>query len=119
MFSFNNPAGACPACTGLGFQLIADEDLVIPDKTKSIFDGAIQASGWSNARTDSIFRMYFEALAQKYHLPVCTHTADCEEASVRKVYEMLQMQTLYLKYTNIPVTIGQVQQNSLLALTLP
>ncbi|MBQ3528906.1 MAG: excinuclease ABC subunit UvrA [Oscillospiraceae bacterium] len=67
MFSFNNPAGACPDCTGLGYQLIADEDLVIPDKTKSIFDGAIQASGWSNARTDSIFRMYFEALAQKYH----------------------------------------------------
>jgi len=67
MFSFNNPAGACPECTGLGFRLIADEDLVIPDKTKSIFDGAIQASGWSNARTDSIFRMYFEALAQKYH----------------------------------------------------
>ena len=67
MFSFNNPNGACPTCTGLGFQLIADEDLVIPDKTKSIFDGAIQASGWSNARTDSIFRMYFEALSQKYH----------------------------------------------------
>ena len=67
MFSFNNPAGACPHCTGLGFQLVADEDLVIPDKTKSIFDGAIQASGWNSARTDSIFRMYFEALAQKYH----------------------------------------------------
>ncbi len=75
MFSFNNPAGACPECTGLGFQLIPDVDLVIPDKTKSIFEGAIQASGWSNARTDSIFRMYFEALAQKYHFsltaPVC------------------------------------------------
>ena len=67
MFSFNNPAGACPNCTGLGFQLIADEDLVIPDREKSIFDGAIQASGWQSARTDSIFRMYFEALAQKYH----------------------------------------------------
>ena len=67
MFSFNNPAGACPACTGLGFQLIADEDLVIPDKSKSILDGAIQASGWNSARTDSVFRMYFEALAQKYH----------------------------------------------------
>ena len=67
MFSFNNPAGACPSCTGLGFQLIADEDLVIPDRDKSIFDGAIQASGWQSARTDSIFRMYFEALAQKYH----------------------------------------------------
>ena len=76
MFSFNNPAGACPDCTGLGYQLIADEDLVIPDKTKSIFDGAIQASGWSNARTDSIFRMYFEALAQKYHFSLTVPVQD-------------------------------------------
>ena len=67
MFSFNNPAGACPDCTGLGFQLVADPDLVIPDKSKSILDGAIQVNGWQSARTDSVFRMYFEALAQKYH----------------------------------------------------
>ena len=66
MFSFNNPAGACPECSGLGFRLEADADLVIPDKDKSILDGAIQAPGWSSARTDSIFRMYFEAMAQKY-----------------------------------------------------
>lgn len=67
MFSFNNPAGACPTCTGLGFQLVADPDLVIPDKSKSILDGAIQVNGWNSVRTDSIFRMYFEALAKKYH----------------------------------------------------
>ena len=67
MFSFNNPAGACPACTGLGFRLVADPDLVIPDRTKSVLDGAIQVSGWQSARTDSVFRMYFEALAKKYH----------------------------------------------------
>ena len=67
MFSFNNPAGACPHCTGLGFQLEADPSLVIPDPEKSILDGAIQVSGWQSARTDSVFRMYFEALAQKYH----------------------------------------------------
>lgn len=78
MFSFNNPAGACPSCTGLGFRLIADADLVIPDKSKSIFGGAIQASGWNNARTDSIFRMYFEALAQKYHFSL---NAPIEELS--------------------------------------
>ena len=78
MFSFNNPAGACSRCTGLGFQLVADEDLVIPDKNKSIFEGAIQASGWSSARTDSIFRMYFEALAQKYHFSL---TAPVKELS--------------------------------------
>ena len=67
MFSFNNPAGACPSCTGLGFQLVADPELVIPDKRKSILEGAIQAHGWQSARTDSVFRMYFEALAKKYH----------------------------------------------------
>ena len=67
MFSFNNPAGACPSCTGLGFRLVADPELVIPDKTKSVLDGAIQVSGWQSARTDSVFRMYFEALAKKYH----------------------------------------------------
>ena len=78
MFSFNNPAGACPACTGLGFQLVADVDLVIPDKTKSIFDGGIQASGWQNARTDSIFRMYFDALAKKYNFSL---TAPIESLS--------------------------------------
>jgi len=82
MFSFNNPAGACPDCTGLGFQLIADPDLVIPDKDKSIFDGAIQASGWSSARTDSIFRMYFEALSQKYHFSL---TAPFKELSPEAV----------------------------------
>ncbi len=78
MFSFNNPSGACPSCSGLGFQLVADEDLVIPDRDKSIFDGAIQAPGWSSARTDSIFRMYFEALAQKYRFSL---TAPVKELS--------------------------------------
>ena len=67
MFSFNNPAGACPSCTGLGFRLVADPALVIPDSSKSVLDGAIQVSGWQSARTDSVFRMYFEALAKKYH----------------------------------------------------
>ena len=79
MFSFNNPSGACPCCTGLGFRLVADPDLVIPDKTKSIFDGAIQASGWQSARTDSIFRMYFEALAQKYHFSLTAPFAELSE----------------------------------------
>ncbi|MBO5868494.1 MAG: excinuclease ABC subunit UvrA, partial [Oscillospiraceae bacterium] len=76
MFSFNNPAGACSTCTGLGFQLVADEDLVIPDKTKSLFEGAIQVNGWNSIRTDSIFRMYFEALAQKYHFSLTAPVKD-------------------------------------------
>ena len=66
MFSFNNPYGACPTCTGLSFFMRVDPDLVIPDKTKSIREGAIKASGWSNADNSSISRMYFEALGDKY-----------------------------------------------------
>ena len=82
MFSFNNPAGACPHCTGLGFQLEADIDLVIPDKSKSILDGAIQVSGWQNARTDSVFRMYFEALAQKYHFSLNVPVAELSQEAL-------------------------------------
>ena len=67
MFSFNNLYGACPVCTGLGTQLVADPALVIPDDSKSILQGAIQASGYNNVRDDSIARMYFEALGKKYH----------------------------------------------------
>ncbi len=85
MFSFNNPAGACPECTGLGFQLVADEDLVIPDKTKSIFDGAIQASGWSSARTDSVFRMYFEALSKKYNFSLTAPVKDLSEDAMKVI----------------------------------
>ncbi len=66
MFSFNNPYGACPTCTGLGSQLKVDPDLIIPDDSKTILEGAIQCSGWNNIRGDGISRMYFDALAKKY-----------------------------------------------------
>ena len=67
MFSFNNPFGACPTCTGLGAQLKVDPDLIIPNRSLSILEGAISASGWNNIKSDGISRMYFEALAAKYH----------------------------------------------------
>ena len=72
MFSFNNPFGACPACTGLGSQLKADPALIVPDPEQSLLDGAIQASGWGNIRSDGISRMYFDALAKKYHFSLTT-----------------------------------------------
>ena len=76
MFSFNNPFGACPTCTGLGSQLKADPALIIPDPTVSILDGAIQASGWGNIRSDGISRMYFDALAKKYKFKLGTPWKD-------------------------------------------
>ena len=72
MFSFNNPYGACPTCTGLGSQLKVDPALIIPDENKSILEGAIQAAGWNNIRGDGISRMYFDALAKKYRFKLTT-----------------------------------------------
>ncbi len=65
-FSFNNPYGACPACTGLGVQLRIAPERIIPNPNLSLLDGAIVASGWNNVRGDTISRMYFEALGKKY-----------------------------------------------------
>ncbi len=76
MFSFNNPFGACPTCTGLGAQLKVDPDLIIPNKSLSILEGAITASGWNNIKGDSISRMYFEALAQRYQFKLNTPIRD-------------------------------------------
>ncbi len=66
MFSFNNPYGACPACTGLGSQMKIDPDRIIPNRSLSILEGAITASGWNHIKSDGISRMYFDALAKKY-----------------------------------------------------
>ncbi|MGM9669415.1 MAG: excinuclease ABC subunit UvrA [Faecousia sp.] len=98
MFSFNNPAGACPHCTGLGFQLVADPDLVIPDKSKSIFDGAIQASGWNSARTDSIFRMYFEALSQKYNFSLTAPVSELSDEALDVIFYGTRGEKLKMKY---------------------
>ncbi len=76
MFSFNNPFGACPTCTGLGSQLKVDPDLIIPNKNLSILEGAITASGWNNIKSDGISRMYFDALAKKYRFKLDTPVKD-------------------------------------------
>ena len=98
MFSFNNPAGACPACTGLGFQLVADPELVVPDKTKSILDGAIQVSGWQSARTDSVFRMYFEALAQKYRFSLNVPFSQLSKEAVDVIFYGTKGEKLRMTY---------------------
>ncbi|ABN51549.1 MAG TPA: excinuclease ABC subunit UvrA [Hungateiclostridium thermocellum] len=72
MFSFNNPYGACPECTGLGSLMRIDPDLVIPDKKLSLAQGAVRASGWNIANDESYARMYIDALAKHYNFSVDT-----------------------------------------------
>ena len=66
MFSFNNPFGACPTCTGLGSQLKVDPEMIIPNKNLSIKEGAIRASGWYYCENGIVAQMYYDALAKEY-----------------------------------------------------
>jgi len=76
MFSFNNPFGACPTCSGLGVSKKINPDLVIPDKTLSIRGGAIKGTGWSNADKGTIAEMYYEGIANKYGFTLDTPVKD-------------------------------------------
>ena len=98
MFSFNNPYGACPVCTGLGIQLVADADLVIPDKTKSLADGAVQVSGWNNPKSDSISHMYYDALAKKYDFSLTTPWKDLPEQARDAILNGTGSEKLELHY---------------------
>lgn len=98
MFSFNNPYGACPTCTGLGSQLKVDPALVISDGSKSILEGAIQASGWNNIRGDGISRMYFDALSKKYHFSLTTPWDELSDAAKQIVLYGTNGEKLELHY---------------------
>ena len=98
MFSFNNPFGACPTCTGLGMQLKADPALIIPDDRLSILDGAIVAPGWNSIRSDGISRMYFEALAKAYHFSLQTPVAQLPEEVRDVIFYGTKGQKLELHY---------------------
>lgn len=70
MFSFNNPMGACPKCTGLGVFTHVDPELVVPNKELSILEGAISASGWNTLEDTSIAMMYYNAISKAYNIPL-------------------------------------------------
>lgn len=78
-FSFNNPYGSCPRCMGLGTFMRINPDLVIPNKNLSINQGAILASGWSNADSGTIAQMYYSALAEEYGFTLDTPIKDLSE----------------------------------------
>ena len=81
MFSFNNPYGACQTCGGLGKQLRVDPDLIVPDPSLSVMEGAIVASGWAKPGEDTVSRMYYEALAKKYRFKLTTPFRDLPKAA--------------------------------------
>ena len=84
LFSFNTPWGACPECSGLGFKQTVDSDLICPDKTKTLREGAIKISGW-NLDSSAMTQMYITSLAKVYKFSLDVPVKDLPKG----VYEML------------------------------
>lgn len=90
MFSFNNPMGACPTCTGIGVFMKIDPRLIISDEEKSLLEGCIRASGWGvntwfNPDSSSIAEMYYKGIAEHYGFDVNTPWKDLPEKAKMKV----------------------------------
>ena len=98
LFSFNNPYGACPTCTGLGVQLLVDPQLIMPNPNLSIMDGGICASGWGNVKGDSISRMYFEALARRYHFKLTEPIKNLSKEAIDAILYGTKGEKLQLHY---------------------
>ncbi|MBR6005104.1 MAG: excinuclease ABC subunit UvrA, partial [Clostridia bacterium] len=85
-FSFNNPFGACKTCSGLGLFMKPDENLVVPDGSLSILQGAIKLSGWSVADGGTIAQMYYEGLAKEYNFSLDTPFEKLPEEAKRVIF---------------------------------
>ena len=98
MFSFNNPFGACPTCTGLGTLMKIDPALVVPNESLSLAKGAISVTGWQSANKESIAGMYFAALAEKYGFSLDTPFAELPRAAKRAILYGTGKERLHIEY---------------------
>ena len=98
LFSFNNPHGACPKCTGLGMQMLIDPALIIQNPNLSIMDGGITASGWGNVRGDTISKMYFDALAKRYHFKLTDPIKNIPQEGIDAILYGTRGEPLQLRY---------------------
>lgn len=99
MFSFNNPFGACPTCSGLGSLLKVDPALVVRDTSLSLRQGAISASGWQSASASGIANMYFSALAEHYSFSLDTPWKDLPDKIKKILLYGTNGEKILVKYT--------------------
>lgn len=101
LFSFNNPSGACPTCTGLGMQMKFDEQLIVPNDSLSIAGGAIVAPGYNSISTkDTMTRVLFDALAEEYGFSLDTPFRELPEEIRKIIFYGTGGKKLRITYTN-------------------
>ncbi len=101
LFSFNNPSGACPTCTGLGMQMKFDEQLIVPNDNLSIAGGAIVAPGYNSISSkDTMTRVLFDALAEEYGFSLDTPFRELPEEIKKIIFYGTGGKKLRITYTN-------------------
>ncbi len=104
MFSFNNPLGACPDCLGIGHVMKIDEDLIIPDKNKTLYDG-VKAFGTSTMKKgDTMAKMYFESIAKKYKVDISQPIKKLPKAFLNKILYGTGDENIDFEYTSVAGT---------------
>ena len=104
MFSFNNPFGACPTCTGIGYLMKMDEDLIVPDKTKTLYDG-IKAFGASTMKKgETMAKMYFESIAKHYDVDISKPIKDLPRWFLEKILYGTGDEVIDFEYTSVAGT---------------
>ena len=98
LFSFNNPYGACPACTGLGMLHKIDPAMIIPDMSLSLNQGAISITGWRSDDPDSTAHAFFEAIAQKYGFTLDTPLSQVDPAAIDALLYGTRGEKLEIRY---------------------
>ena len=98
MFSFNNPYGACPSCTGLGMQLKLDPALAVPNPALSLNQGAVCVSGWQSANHGSMAGMYFKALSESYGFSLDTPWNELPKKAVNAILYGTGKEKLHIHY---------------------
>ena len=100
MFSFNNPYGACDECLGIGYVMKIDEDLIIPDRNKTLYDG-VKAFGASTMKKgDTMAKMYFESIARKYNVDITKQIKKLPKEFLDKILYGTGSETIDFEYTS-------------------
>ena len=100
MFSFNNPIGACPACTGIGYLMKMDEDLIIPDKNKTLYDGVKAFGASTMKRGDTMAKMYFESIGRHYGVDISVPIKKLPRDFLNKILYGTGTEAIDFEYTS-------------------
>ena len=100
MFSFNNPFGACPECTGIGYLMRINEDLIIPDKNKTLYDGVKAFGASSMKKGDTMAKMYFESIAKHYGVDISVPIKKLPREFLNKILYGTGTEEIDFRYTS-------------------